>query len=307
MTTAAKSTHDGNWYVLVAALVPPAQPLTLAPGLAIRRLPCRINLLDLAEAGKVGFTAWAALQPFSQYLFAEIESAKDADISPGYDTLNRAWLVTSLLVLRGFTPLRNIACSGYSWANIAGSNKRLSASKSLTDRPQLPPFTGSLLDFHLQSIIDLKPRVEEVTPEDAAWIQQHFDSFNRLASESEKFRFALEAAVDWRFAKEPRSAVARIWSGIEALCDINTELVYRLSLISASLLAPRGPERKAKFDAVKKLYGFRSKVVHGEQLEQDKIFEVVSDSFHLLKDLLMVSINKGRTLTKDDFDDAIFC
>ena len=306
MTTGKITPHNGNWYILVAALLPPAQPLTLAPGISIRKLPCLISLLDLAEAGKVGFTAWAALQPFSKYLFAEIESAKDADTSPGYNTLDRAWLVTALLVLRGFTPLRNVACSGYSWANIAGSYKRFSASKTVENRPQLPPFNGTLMDFHFKSIVDLTPRLEEVTLADAAWIQQHFDSFNRLASESEKFRFALEAAVDWRFAKEPRSAVARIWSGIEALCGINTELTYRLSLISASLLAPRGSERKTKFDSVKTLYGLRSKVVHGEQLEKDKILEVASDSFHLLKDLLMVSIKRGRTLTQNDIDDAIF-
>lgn len=303
MKKAVKTDHDGNWYVLVAALAPPKEPLVLAPGLAIRRLPCPITIFDLAAAGSVGFSAWAALEPFCKYLWAEIESAKDADVTPGYDTLNRAWLATALLVLRGFTPLRSIAYSSYSWGSIAGHQKRTAGQLGAS----LPKFAGALLDLHFTSIIDMKPRIEEVSNEDALWVQQHFDSFNRLASESTKFRFALEAAVDWRFAKEPRSAVARIWSGIEALFEINAELVFRLSLVSACLLTPRGEERKAKFESVKRLYGFRSKVVHGAELADEKIFEVVSDSFHLLKDLLLVSVEKGRALTQKDLDDAVFC
>lgn len=303
MSRTAAVDHDGNWYVLIATLFPPEEPLVLAPGISIRRLPCPITIFDLAAAGSVGFSAWAALEPLCKYLWAEIESAKDAAVTPGYDTLNRAWLVTALLVLRGFTPLRSIACSSYSWGKVAGHQKRTAKQEGIS----LPKFKGSLLDFHFTSLIDMKPRADEVSEDDAQWIRQHFDSFNRLASESTTFRFALEAAVDWRFAKEPRSAVARIWSGIEALFDINAELVYRLSLISACLLVPRGAERKAKFDSVKKLYGFRSKVVHGAELPEDKIFEVVSDSFHLLKDLLLVSVEKGRTLNQKDLDDAVFC
>jgi hypothetical protein len=306
MNAAVKTGDQGNWYVLVAALVPAKEPLVLAPGLGLRQIPCPITIFDLAEAGAAGFSAWAALEPLCKCCFAEIESAKDADTAPGYDTLNRAWLATALLVLRGFTPLRSIAYSSYSWGNIAGCHKRFAVKIPGRTKPALPQFKGALLDFHFKSIIDTTPRLEAVSNEDAVWIQKHFNRFNQLASESEKFRFALEAAIDWRFAKEPRSAVARIWSGIEALFDINTELVYRISLISACLLTPRGLERKERFDAIKRLYGFRSKVVHGVKLPDEKIFEVVGDSFHLLRDLLLLSVEKGHPLDQKDFDAAVF-
>lgn len=59
----------------------------------------------------------------------------------------------------------------------------------------------------------------------------------------ERFRFALEAAVDWRYAKGPRAAVARIWAGVESLLGISSELVYRVSLTAASVVALRGAER----------------------------------------------------------------
>src|SRR6266446_6151556 len=117
-------TSDGNWYVLLAGLPSFKSAFVLAPGLGLRPLDSPLSIFDLAAAGAVGFTGWTALEQFSRSCTAEIESAKDASISPGYDTLNRAWLATGLLVLRGFTRLWGVACSGYSWNIIAGNQPR---------------------------------------------------------------------------------------------------------------------------------------------------------------------------------------
>lgn len=284
---------DGNWYVLLVGLPRFSSPVILAPGLSLRPLEPPLDVFTLAAAGAVGFKGWAALEQFGQGLTCEIESAMDADITPGYDTLNRAWLANCLLVLRGFTKQWGVACSGYSW-------NLISRKQSLTR------FCGNLLDYHISCFADFSCRNDAPTAEDSAWIQQHFDIFNRLACDNEPFRFALEAANDWRFAKEPRSAVARVWGGIEALFGISSELVYRISLFSACLLAERGEARKRKFDEVKRLYGLRSKVVHGEKLAEDKIFQALSDSFHLLRDLILVAVERGKPITATDIDDAIF-
>ena len=130
--------------------------------------------------------------------------------------------------------------------------------------------------------------------------------FNHLAAEHGPLRLALEAAVDWRYASEPRTAVARLWTGIEAIFGISSELVHRISFLSASLLAPRGTERRDKFLAVKKLYGLRSKMVHGEAVQPDKATEAMRDSFALLRDLLLLSIERGHALGREDFDAALF-
>ena len=131
-------------------------------------------------------------------------------------------------------------------------------------RRELPPFKGGLLDFHMRILTDEGVSERRLADEDTAWIEKHFDVFNRLTAESEKFRFALEAAVDWRYSKDTRSAVARLWSGIEAIYGISSELVYRISLLTASLLEPRSANRKMRFEAVKRLYNLRSKIVHGD-------------------------------------------
>ncbi len=98
---AESDTHQGNWYVLVMGLPRPENPLTLAPGLTLVPVDWPLSVFDLAAAGVVGFREWAMLEPVSSLCTCEIETAKDSDVVPGYDTLNRAWLASALLVLRG--------------------------------------------------------------------------------------------------------------------------------------------------------------------------------------------------------------
>ena len=310
--------HQGNWHVLVMGLPRPEKPLTLAPGLTLVPLEAPLSVFDLAAAGAVGFREWAMLEVVSRLCTCEVETAKDSDVTPGYDTLNRAWLASALLVLRGFSRHLGIACSSYSWSLIAGHQKRSAHAfhDQVADlgvdaaifRPKLdlPPFKGNVLDFHARLLVDRDARTDPVSSDDAAWIATHFETFNRLASKSEAFRLALEAAIDWRYAKDPRLAVGRIWSGIEAVFGITSELVYRISILAASLLEERGDPRKARFQAVKRLYGLRSKAVHGERLAQEHLLSAMNESHRLLRELLLLTIEKGHVLGPDDFEDALF-
>jgi len=316
--TDANAPHDGNWHILVLGLPRIAEPLTLAPGVSIRPLSEPLSVFDLAAAGAAGFRGWAVLEPVAASCTCEIESARDADITPGYDALNRAWLASALLVLRGFSSHLCLACSAYSWNEIAGHQKRTAPifHQQLADegpreavyssKRDLPKFYGNLLDFHLNIIVNSVSRTDEILESDASWVRHHFDTFNQLAANSESFRFALESSIDWRYAKDARSAVARLWSGIEAIFGISSELVYRISLLSASLLASRGSERKQKFQEVKKLYGLRSKAVHGVKLSDDKMSDALNGSFLLLADLLLITIERGHSLSQEDFDNAVF-
>ncbi|MDD5546762.1 MAG: HEPN domain-containing protein [Candidatus Omnitrophica bacterium] len=312
------SESNKNWYILIAGFPRPTKPLTLTPGITLVPIKSPITVFDLASAGAVGFHGWSVLEPIAPALTVEIESAKDSDILPGYDTLNCAWLASTLLVLKGYTRHICVACSSYTWNYIAGHQPKSAESfrkqikaegvESAVFRPKkdLPSFEGNLLDFHLEILTHSNAKVGMPSEEDISWIRKYYNTFNRLASESESFRFALEAATDWRFAKDARSAVSRLWSGIEAIFGITSELIYRISLISACLLSPRGPLRREKFDEIKNLYSLRSKVVHGEKLSEENISKALSKSFVLLSDLLIYTITKGHVLNKNDFDEAIF-
>ena len=303
---------EGNWYVLVANLPHLHEPFVLAPGISLRPLEFPLDVFDLAAVGSVGFREWAAIEPIIGRCTCEIESACDAGIQGGLNTLNRAWLALGLLVLRGFTDANGVACSSYAWSAIPIPGAGNGWSRETRDvtkrrcRTDLPPFKGNLLDYHLGMLKDDTIRNDPLNGDDAEWIRQHFETFNGLATENEQFYFAFQAAVDWRYCKDCRTAVARIWSGIEAIFGISSELIYRLSLLTASLLEPRGEERKSRFYEVKKLYGLRSKVVHGEQLPNEKIVTALNESYHLLRDLLLLIIERGRMLSSDDFDDAVF-
>lgn len=312
------ATADRNWYILLAGLPRLPEPVQLSPGLTLRPLGSPLSVFDLAAAGAVGFREWAILEPIAHACTSEIESEKDAVTLPGYDTLNRAWLTSALLVLRGFSSHLPLACSRYSWSVIAGHTQRTSSilrnqqreesvdAPASNSRQTLPPFQGRLLDFHLRLLVNPGARVDGVGADDSTWISAHFNTFNRLASESASFRLGLEAAIDWRYAKEPREAVARLWSGIEALFGINSELVFRISLLGSSLLTPRGDQRKARFDDIKKLYGLRSKAVHGGQISEEKLLIAMGESYNLLRELLLLAIEKGHTLGTDDFEKALF-
>jgi hypothetical protein len=307
-----EGTRGGNWYVLLFGLPRPEATSVLASGISLRPLDSRLDVFDLAAVGAVGFREWAALEPMIPHCTCEIESAKDADIPPGFDTLNRAWLANALLVLRGFTLASGVACSAYSWSSIPvpdasnlwdGPPRPPENRRTRTD---LPPFRGGLLDLHLRTFHDRGMRCDPLTVHDIDWIRTHFDTFNRLAADSASFRFALQSAIDWRYATDERSAVARLWSGIEAIFDISSELVFRIALLAASLLEPRGETRKARFQEVKKLYGLRSKAVHGAPLTDDSLQDGMSDSYHLLRNLILHAIERGHMLTTIDFDCALF-
>jgi hypothetical protein len=311
------ATHEGNWYVLVFGLPRPESPLTLAPGLSLVPLASPLSVFDLAAAGAAGFREWAMLEPLVPGCTCEIETAKDSEILPGYDVLNRAWLASALLVLRGFTPHLSVACSAYSWSTVAGRQGRTADvfKKQMVDegidaaihrsKRALPPFRGGLLDFHARMLIDEDARRDGVSLDDVEWIREHYGSFNALASESEPFRLALEAATDWRYSKEPRLAIGRIWSGIEAIFGVETELAYRISGLCAALLEERGRSRIERFHTTKTLYRSRSKAVHGASMSDERLLRAMNDSYRLLRDLLLLTIEKGHVLGEQDFDEAL--
>jgi hypothetical protein len=145
-----------------------------------------------------------------------------------------------------------------------------------------------------------------VLKEDADWLSQHFEVFNHLATNNERFMLALQSAVDWRYTKDPRLAIARIWTGIEALIAVSSELVYRVSTICACILESRGPDRRARFAATKKLYGLRSKAVHGVELKETSLDSALLDSRDLLFGLITKAVERGGVWTEADFEQALF-
>ena len=309
--------YFGNWYILLSNLDIENPLFQLGSGVSIRRLDCHISVFDLAATGAAGFREWGMLEPFLPKCVSEIETAQDAATKPGYDALNRAWLASALLKLKGYNAHLPLACNAYSWNIVAGHQERTKwifeeelkekrvASAVNSPRRDLPPFKGQLLELHTKFLVPDNAKTSLVK-EDAYWIRNNYETFNSLSAKSESFRFALAAAVDWQYSSDPRVAIAKLWSGIEAVFGISSELVYRVSLLIASLLESRGVARQARFAQVRKLYGVRSKAVHGEELSDDKLIKAMLESFDILSKLLLLNVEKGRPFTQEDFKEAIF-
>jgi hypothetical protein len=318
-TSNKQITEPEAWYVLVCALPISGDCFDLGSSLRLRRLVSPLSVFDLAAVGAAGFREWAILEPLATVATAEITSPTNATTESGYDALNKCWLVSALLVLRGFARHVCPAVSAYSWNLIAGHQAKTVDvfHKQLQDegidkavhesRRALPSFQGGLLDYHLRIFVPRNAREGFFDETEAEWIRQNFDPFNALAADDERFRFALEAAVDWRYAKDPRAGIARLWAGIESLFGISTEIVHRISLLGATVLAQRGPDRLIAYRRIKTLYGIRSKAVHGEPLPEEKLVTGLQDSFEVLRLLLLDAVERRAVRTEEDYLKELLC
>jgi hypothetical protein len=313
MNEDAEQQEPEVWHALVCGLPLTEDRFELGSSIVLQRLFNPLSVFDLAAVGAVGFREWATLEPLAPVATAELISPMSAATLPGYDALNKCWLASALLVLRGFARHLCPAVSAYSWNFVAGHQSQRSetfrrqlaeegtSSAVYNPRDSLPQFKGGLLDYHLRLLI---PRECKETPFDnaeAEWFVGNLEKFNGMAAEDERFRFALEAAVDWRYAKDARSGISRLWAGIESVFGINSELVYRISLLASTIVAPRGKGRVDAFRRIKSLYGIRSKAVHGEPLTNNKLRTGLYESFDLLRLLLLDAVERGSVRTEEDY------
>ncbi|PZR05816.1 MAG: hypothetical protein DI539_24775 [Flavobacterium psychrophilum] len=289
-----------SWFVLGNGLEMTSKKITFSPNLFLQQIENEISVFDLAAAGAKGFREWTMLEPVSRFCRLEIVSVNETP-TLGYDSLNRAWLLGTLLVLRMYLRSNFIACSSYSWNKIAGVQKRKTDEKS-----SLEPFKGNLLDYHRKTI-HLKDISKKMIEEsDVEWINKYYENANLLAAQNANFRFSLETINSWRYSNDNRSAVAIIWAAIESIIGVSSEIVFRLSLNVASVLESRGHGRLEKFKHIKKLYGLRSKIVHGGDLKKEDAEFAIEESFILLRDLLTFMIERNKVISEEDFEAAVF-
>ena len=144
-------------------------------------------------------------------------------------------------------------------------------------------------NYHLRGLTD---SIYVLNDNDQVWIEQHFQVAKKLLDKP-KFQNAVHSLATYRWHSLPTARLALIWSGIEGLFDVDTELVFRLSLYIAKFLAPnKNDETKTIFLKVKKLYSQRSSAVHGSKIKGE-VADAVTDSAQLLRNLLKQCIAVG--------------
>ncbi len=137
---------------------------------------------------------------------------------------------------------------------------------------------------------------------DIDWVKSNLGKVLALSKEA-RFSTALDALCSYLHTERDRMKAAQLWVGIEAIFEVQFEISYRLPLLAALMLKPRGPGCKQLRDQVKKLYNERSKAIHGQEFKNAK--EHVHEVRKLLASLLTKIIEDGRLPSKEDFDDLV--
>ena len=101
--------------------------------------------------------------------------------------------------------------------------------------------------------------------------------------------------------------------GIEALVgEERDELVHRMSLRASVALSRVGWKARAAYDLLKKVYGHRSKIVHGTEPKNatikfaDNEFEVAATAVFLLRSLLEAHLLASPPWNPPDLDSSLF-
>jgi hypothetical protein len=119
----------------------------------------------------------------------------------------------------------------------------------------------------------------------AEWLETHFSKAQRLLT-LEPFTNAVHSLWSYRWHTMPRARLALLWSGLEGLFSIESELSFRVSLYVSRFLEPADIDaRRSLFGSTKRLYKERSAAVHGSKMKGDAT-KSVSDSAALLQRLV---------------------
>ena len=125
----------------------------------------------------------------------------------------------------------------------------------------------------------------QLTDDDVKWIGAHYAKARKLI-DNDAFSTAVHALASYRWHSMPSVQLAILWSGIEALFRVSSEVSFRVSLYVANYLEEDNVEKaKNLFASIRKLYNFRSSAVHGGKIKDD-INTQVSQSALLLNRLI---------------------
>lgn len=213
----------------------------------------------------------------------------DAATAKQQDCFNLAWWVISLIRVRSLAEFLVPVASDHSWSVIAGLSSKTCNVQFIEDVPAA------------KKLVESSP----IPKAELGWVSDHLITFASML-EIPSFRLAVECLTTHQHQTSDRMMAAMLWSGIESLFAIQTELSFRLSAFIASLLEPPGESRRDLYVRIKKLYGVRSKAVHGAKLSGQQLHEHIVEVRHLLSRLLCQMVEKGSIFSEQEIENALF-
>lgn len=140
-----------------------------------------------------------------------------------------------------------------------------------------------------------------ISEEDEEWLRKNYEAAYTLLGQ-DCYQTAVHAMASFRWHSVPRVQLAIIWSGIESLFNVNTEVSFRISLYIANFLGESEAQAKQIFKQVRKMYSLRSSAVHGNKTN-DNLENAVKESADLLNQILR---HCAETKKLPSVDDLVF-
>lgn len=155
-----------------------------------------------------------------------------------------------------------------------------------------------ITNYELRAILS---DIYYISEEDQMWLENHYKMAYELL-EKDSFQTAVHTMASYRWHSVPHVQLAVIWSGIESLFNVNTEVSFRISLYIANFLGESEVQAQQIFKQVRKMYSLRSSAVHGNKTK-DNLESAVVESANLLNRILRRCAELNRL---PDVDNLVF-
>lgn len=162
----------------------------------------------------------------------------------------------------------------------------------------LPKFSNANRNVFIRPLPVVNP-----TDDQLAWAQGHYTAFASLLSEA-RFRSAQSYYNNSHYVMDHDARLMLLWAGIESLLDVDQELSRRIALHSAILFDGDPAEKAEQFRRVKRAYGIRSKVIHGNAPSKEGLGEAAAFAGEVLLGLLRKVVELGRLPSGAELDEA---
>lgn len=286
-TRAALPEYQGDlWCLGLLGLNTTCKRFEIQPGVILREVEDPPSTFDLSEILD---------NPNLIYAIGRYSTAFRYEISINQDIVghkNAASTAASAIAglrIRTQCDVLVPAIANHSWSTIIGKEKKSVHGMLFQDIPQAYRFEPD----------------KTVSEEDLQWISDNLSNISKLLRGSIPFTLSADALINHNHAPRPELAAASLWTGIEALFNVQNEIRFRLAMYLAALLEKRGPARVQRYKKIGKLYDARSKIVHGVPVNEEEVIKHILEVRNILSSLLSLIVERGAVFSTEEVEDLL--
>jgi len=134
------------------------------------------------------------------------------------------------------------------------------------------------------------------------WARQNKSNFDKLIGNA-TFSSAMRCFGNAHFLPDLDMRIMLLWSGIERLLEVDSELTRRIALYSSIVIPGTQVEKVERFKSIKILYNIRSKAVHGGKISDMALQEGYEGAAKILAQLLSRCVEIGRVPSPSELDE----